>query len=351
MQKTLITIAKQAYLERVLFTPAQKSLYFELAMGSGGASQFKHIEGIRSGMSYAAGKAKEDRQVLLVCAAHELAFIADQMMQFARNLTHTVIVAVHTERPEGETPLGSPWAYGLMGWAVFQTCTPQELYDHLALAYALRHQEDVPIPCLVHYTPAAASDSEITPNESLDLGNPTTEWGKAPAKKGLDFDAALAAVKQKQEKPTLGGTYPKVQPALRAIYDTLAYACPPQGLPLEGVPVNDDWAVITSLPPAEPRPNWIRLLCQRPLDAQGLIHALQTVRKVAVVESAPPPGVTVPPFFAEISGALRARRSIEVIGTTVETPCVSLPDDIAVAVEEQLAQAGPETKSVPVFAL
>lgn len=65
MHQVLTAIAKQANLERVLFTPSLKKLYFDMAVGSGGATQFKHAESIRAALNYSAEKSADKKRALV----------------------------------------------------------------------------------------------------------------------------------------------------------------------------------------------------------------------------------------------------------------------------------------------
>ncbi|MBI1390731.1 MAG: hypothetical protein GC154_20055 [bacterium] len=309
MQTVLKTIAKQANLDRILFTPALKQIYFDLAVGSGGGGQFKHTESIRHGLTYAAEKAADKKNALLFCAAHELIHAADLMQRTAIDLKPVVILALRGLEPDWAREAGSFLQFGQSGWMQFFTHTNQEAYDHLALAYHLIADKESLLPAVVFHSALKHADSgEITPHENINLGSPLSGLGVSAKKKDDPFAAALAAVKNKtKEKPTLRGGFAALLPALRAAYETLGRALPPEGTPIAGDAGGEEWAAVTCSPVEGNPAGVLRMLCHRPFDALGIEAALRGKKTIAVIEPAAAPGVTVPPYYAEIASSLAPR--------------------------------------------
>ena len=254
MERILKTIAKQANLDRVLFTPALKKLYFTMAMASGGATQFKHAESLRKGLSYAADKAGDNKHTLLFCSVHEIPDAYDMLLRFADELTPVIVLALRFGTDESGY---AHWSFGQLGGTgcmQFHTHTRQDLYNHLALGYYLYEEKKVHLPILViHSSPSHECLGEYIPKEDINLGNPLMGLQSSRATKKLDFDAALAAVRQKKEKPTLRKIYENLIPVLREVYSDVGYNLPEQGLPMAGQDSGEDWAVITLVPPRKKR--------------------------------------------------------------------------------------------------
>ncbi|RJP31747.1 MAG: hypothetical protein C4527_07140, partial [Candidatus Omnitrophota bacterium] len=172
MENVLKTITRQANLDRILFTPALKKLYFNMAVASGGLTQFKHTENSRNGLKFAADKADDNKHTLLFCAAHELIEGYAQIFEIAQKMLPVIVMAVREETPQ---EVDQNWSYmqlGEIGWLVFYTHTLQEIYDHLVLAYILFEVRKIPVPIMLlqSTTNIAASDS-FTPIENLNLGH------------------------------------------------------------------------------------------------------------------------------------------------------------------------------------
>ncbi|MBD3268165.1 hypothetical protein GF373_15990 [bacterium] len=319
METVLKTIAKQANLDRILFTPALKNLYFKLAVGSGGATQFKHADGVRKGLNYAAENAADQKQVLLFCAVHELAHAYDLLLRYANEMTPVMVLAVRADESGSR-----PWKHwslldmGGTGWMQFHTHTLQELYDHLAIAYNLYAEKEIKIPALVIHTAYDhASAGDYNPKEELNLGSPAADW-KGGGKKKMDFDAALKAMKEKKEKPTLQKLYRTLTDPLRDIYQSLGYTLPETGLPWAGKASADDTAAITCIPAEQETDGLYRLLCYRPMAPSALLQILSTKKQVFVIEPQPTPGVGVPPFFGAWKSRLPAGADTMVHSVCVE---------------------------------
>lgn len=328
METVLQTIAKQANLDRILFTPALKKIYFDMAVGSGGATQFKHADTIRNGLNFAADKAGDKKHVLLFCAVHELVHSYDMMLKLAHELTPVVILAVNEPAPDSMRNSGSFPAYGNTGWLQFQTHTLQELYDHLALAYHLIHDQKEHPPFLLFHSRVDHEDQgDLSLREDIDMGNPLT--GLQTSKKTDDdpFAAALAAVENKtKEKPTLRGLLTKAADNIRKTYSEFGYTLPDAGFPFIGEITKNPWAVITCLPPAETPDDYIRMLCRRPFAPEGLTNFLQKKKMIAVVEPQAAPGCSVPPYFAEIMASLSPILQAEFISIQAAPHCAILSD-------------------------
>ncbi|MDX9755416.1 MAG: hypothetical protein RBU29_15740 [bacterium] len=343
VDRIIKTIAKQANLDRVLFTPALKSLYFSMAMASGGATQFKHAETMRKGLHFAADKVDDKKHVLLFCSVTELIPVYDLLLPYAEQMLPLVVLAL---RSGTEVSGSSHWSVHELagtGWLVFHTHTQQELYNHLAMAYYLFEEKQFRLPVLVmHSAPDHPVQGDFIPREDLNLGNPLTGLTTSRKEKKLDFDAALKAIKQKKEKPSLRGTYCQLVPLLRECYETLGYALPEAGLPYAGATLDADHAIVTSVPPASANATCLRLLCYRPLILDALLPVLQGTQRVAVVEPQPSPGVTIPPFYGEIAGALPRDWRGELLSVCTPSLCGTLHDSQLNPVIEQLRAGHPE---------
>ena len=212
MESILKSIAKSANLDRVLFTPALKKIYFDMAVASGGATQFKHAENIRKGLSFAADKADDKKSVLLFCSAHELMNSYDQMVQIAHDMLPVVVLALRSGAPEHGEDFWSFLHLRDTGWIQFLTHTRQETYDHLALAYHMNTTRKTRVPILIlHSCLKHSSLGEFTTREELDMGNPMTGLQTSRADKKMSFEEALAKMKHKEEKPSLRKSYGSIQ--------------------------------------------------------------------------------------------------------------------------------------------
>lgn len=346
MENVLIAIAKQANLDRILFTPGLKKMYFEMALASGGATQFKHADTIRNGLTFIADKADDNKRVLLFCSAHELIHGYDLLLKIAADLLPVVVLAVR----EGSG--NENWSFtqlGGNGWMQFHTHTRQEAYDHLALAYAMFEEKQIRIPVLIlHSSLKHTALGSFAVKEDLDLGNPLTGLQTSRVERKMDFEAALAAMKKKKEKPTLTGMYHELLPVLRRMYELVGYALPASGLPFRGRVTEGDTAVISLLPSAEEKEESgspLRLLCYRPFSVEALMPWIETKKLIVIVEPNPTPGVTIPPFYAEIRGSLGSEFSGKVISICAP-PGVGVLNErernvIDGIVEEYLRNAGP----------
>lgn len=307
MENILKSIAKQANLDRVLFTPALKKIYFDMAVASGGATQFKHADSIRNGLSYIEKKAEESKHALLFCAAHELIHGLDILHKMATQLTPAVVLAMRSGVPDDLAETWNIHQVSGTGCLQFHTHTRQEAYDHLALAYYLFAEKKLKLPVLIlHSRLQHDSMGDYTPHKDLNLGNPMTGFGGSRTGKKTSFEDALASMKKKKEKVTLTSLYSTIIPILQETYTTLGYNVPSSGLPYKGNLKEGDTAILSHIPAHnETHDNIIsRLLCYRPFNLEALIPQLQKKKSITVVESQPSPGVTLPPFYGEVCAAL-----------------------------------------------
>lgn len=335
MEAILKTIAKQANLDRILFTPSLKKMYFGMAVASGGATQFKHADNIRGGLSFAADKADDKKHILLFCAAYELVHCYDLLLKLSAEMVPVVVLATKSGTPEFG---GENWNYLQLngcGWIQFHTHTHQEVYDHLAMAYHLIEAYKVRVPILIlHSCLNHNSQGEFVTREDIDLGNPLTGLRTSRAGKKKDaFAEALASLKQKKEKPTLTGIYATLADAIRQAYATFQYECPDEGFPLVGDMSTD--SMIVSMIPADEETDQqrvCRLLCYRPFAPRTFIQPLQAKKKIAIVEPAPTPGAT-PVFYNEIVSLVDDRSKKKIVSATYPVTQTTLSssdlDDIA----------------------
>jgi hypothetical protein len=304
MDKILKSIATQANLDRILFTPAIKKLYFSMAMASGGATQFKHADSIRNGLTYAADKATDNKHVLLFCSIFELPAVYDLFIKYAETLTPVMVLALRTGTDARCLPNWALQDFGGTGWLQFHTHTNQELYDHLAMGYYLFEEKKVKIPILIVQSSPDHDDlGEFTEKENLNLGNPLTGLQSGRATKKLDFDAAIRAAKTKKDKPTLRVLYQGLETVLRDGYQELGYTLPDAGLPCLGDSGEAETAIVSFIP-AHADGSIHRLLCYRPFFVESLLARIGTKKVIAVVEPQPSPGTMIPPFYGEILGSL-----------------------------------------------
>lgn len=328
METVLKEIAKQANLDRVLFTPSMKKIYFDMAVAAGGAMMFKHADSVRNGLAYAVDKADDKKHALLFCAAHELVHAYDLLGQISHKLVPVVVLALRDGLPEEQRDHGSFLRTRDCGWIQFLTHTNQEVYDHLALAYHAIAEKELKVPMLIlHSTLTAGQKKEIVFRTDLNLGNPLTGLQSARAGKKVDFAAALAAVqsKGKKEKPTLSSHYAHLLPLLRELYHTLEYDVPEEGFPFHGGFGEGDTAIVSVIPPEEYEddPNVCRPYCLRPGNYEAIAAGVQKKKKVVIVEPTPAVGTVIPPFYGEMLGALGQNFKGQVISVTVpETEAV-----------------------------
>lgn len=319
MERVLQAIAKQANLDRILFTPSLKKLYFDLAVGSGGGGPFKHAESVRSGLSFAADKAGDRKHVLLFCAAHELVHGYDLLHKLAAELKPVVCLAIHQPAPESMKDTASFLQFGRCGWLQFLTHTQQELYDHLAMAYHMVHAETVHPPALIFHSAIHHEGmGDLALRDDVDMGNPLT--GLQTSKKSGDedpFAAALAAVKNKQkEKPTLRGQFETSEAHIRETYAEFGYVCD-DGLPFVGECDDGPNAAVTCVPPETQKTNFVRPLCFRPFDCGSLAGKLTGKKRIAVIEPQAGPGESCAAFYGEVSAALSGLTDAQLVSVEV----------------------------------
>ncbi len=329
MESILKTIAKQANLDRVLFTPALKKVYFEMAVASGGATQFKHTESARSGLSYAADKAKSKKQALLFCTAYELIHGYDLMLKIVQEQAPLAVLALRSGTPAEYADIWSSFQLGATGWLQFHTHTLQETYDHLAIAYYLFAEKNIHIPVLV--LPSCLKHNALgtyEPRESLNLGSPVSQFGSSSKKKKMSFEEAFASMNKKKEKTTLRSLYDTLIPELRDTYNTFGYQCPEHGLPLYGHLSNGDYAILTAIPEdRNDHEDVLRLLSYRPMKVESISALLNKKKRVAIVEPHPSPGETVGIFYAQICAGLCNRYQGNLIPVWTSPTEKTLDDD------------------------
>lgn len=336
MESVLKSIAKSANLDRVLFTPALKKIYFDMAVASGGATQFKHAESARKGLSFAADKADDKKSVLLFCTAHELMSCYDLLVETAAQMLPVVVLGLRSGLPEKGEEIWSYLHLRETGWIQFLTHTLQETYDHLALAYHMNITKKTRLPILILQSSLKhKSLGEVAPREDLDMGNPLTGLQTSRADKKMSFEEAMAKMKHKEEKPSLRKSYESIVPTLREMYGVLGYTTPEQGLPYAGEIPAGNAAILSLIPPTSPddADRVIRPLCYRPFANQGLIDALKSKKKIAVVEPAPAPG-SIPTFHAEISAQLGADFTGSIQSIAFPTTVTSLDSDDLAEIEK-----------------
>ncbi|MDP8245101.1 MAG: hypothetical protein P9L94_13540 [Candidatus Hinthialibacter antarcticus] len=348
METVLQTIAKQANLDRILFTPALKKIYFDMAVGSGGATQFKHADTIRNGLTFAADKARDKKHVLLFCAVHELVHSYDMLLKTAHELTPVVVLAVNENAPGSLRDAGSFLPYSNNGWLQFHTHTLQELYDHLALAYHLIHDQKEHPPFLIFHSAVNHDDlGEFAPREDIDMGNPLTGLQTSAKTDEDPFAAAMAAVENKtKEKITLRGLLQKTIGNLREGYTEFGYDLPGSGFPIVGEITKGNWAVITCLPPAGAPDDYVRPLCRRPFIPDGLAEYLKKKKVIAVVEPLAAPGCTVPPFFAELAASLGAQMKARFLSIQAPPNCGILYNSDQRKIEGLIEEAASDAETV-----
>lgn len=353
MENVLKTIARQANLDRILFTPGLKKLYFEMSVASGGSTILKHAESVRQGLSFVADKADDKKHALLFCSVQELHQTYDQLLKIASDMIPAVVLAVR----ESATAGGENWSFQSLrdiGWIQFHTHTLQEAYDHLVMAYYLFEEKHIRLPILILHSGLSHSDlGTFTVKEDINLGNPLTGLQTSRVGKRVDFDAALAAVKQKKEKPpTLAGSYKKLPATLRESYTDLGYTVPPVGLPYRGQIGEGDTAMISLIPHSNESENPetpFRFLCYRPFVPTDLIQEVKHKKNIVVIESKPTPGNAFPPFFAEILCALGADFSGRLISICTTPLYGTLGNREMHTIERLLDEALENPDPAPVF--
>jgi hypothetical protein len=338
VESVLKSITKSANLDRVLFSPALKKIYFDMAVASGGATQFKHAENARKGLSFAADKADDKKSVLLFCAAHELMNCYDLLIEIAAQMSPVVVLALRSGLPEKGEEIWSYMHLRETGWIQFLTHTLQETYDHLALAYHMNIVKKTRLPILILQSSLKHhSLGEVVPREDLDMGNPLTGLQSSRADKKMSFEEAMAKMKHKEEKPSLRKSYESIVPTLREMYTVLGYSLPEQGLPYAGEIPASDAAILSLIPPASPDDahRVIRPFCYRPFANQSLIVALKDKKKIAVVEPQPAPG-SLPTFHAEICAQFGSDFKGVVQSVTFPTTVTSLDSDDFAEIEKRM---------------
>lgn len=347
MENILKSIAKQANLDRVLFTPALKKIYFDMAVASGGATQFKHADSIRNGLSFIEKKAQESKHALLFCAAHELIHGLDILHKMATQLTPAVILAMRSGVPDELAETWNIHQVSGTGCLQFHTHTRQEAYDHLALAYYLFAEKKLKLPVLIlHSRLQHDSMGNYKPHEGLNLGNPMTGFGGSRTGKKMSFEDALASMKKKKESVTLTSLYSKLIPILQEAYTTVGYEVPSSGLPYKGDLEEGNKAILSQIPAHdETQHNTIsRLLCYRPFSLEALIPRLQKKKSIAVVEPQPSPGVTFPPFYGEICAALSNSFKGNILSITLPANVTTLTSSMIGKIEKIQSDTGKQSR-------
>ena len=320
MEHVLKAIANQANLDRVLFTPSMKKVYFEMALGAGGMTQFKHTENVRSGLSFIADKADDKKHAVLFCQSNELVYGYDILVEMAAKMLPAVVLGIQEGAVE-EAPFWTSQELDGTGWIQFHTHTLQEAYDHLSIAFLLFEKHKVKLPVMIlHSALKHESAGEFTAREDLDLGNPLMGLATTRVRKTVDFESALAAAKEEKEKPTIQTYYNGLLDTIRELYATLGYVNPPEGLPYRGDLSQGESAVLSLIPPESEDPSLIpsaSLFCHRPFSIDALRPALTEKKAVAVVEAKPAPGVVIPPLFAEAQASLASALRGTILSITV----------------------------------
>ncbi len=350
MQDVLSTIAKQANLDRVLFTPAVKQLYFDMAVAGGGGMQFKHADTTRNGIAYATDKADDKKRALLFCSFQELFTAYDHFIRIANDLVPVVILALREEVRAKSKPNLSPLFLRDSGWIQFWTHTYQEAYDHLAIAYALNQEKQIRVPVMIMQSAMDGGDqTEYTAGEDLDLGSPLKGLESSRAgKPKMSFEDAFEKMKRKKEPPSLPNSYRQLASALPDLYSRLGYEATADSLPLVGKLDDADVAILSLLPaPADIEANgytgdgvkcaFLRPLCYRPLAFAETARKLGQMKALAVVEPAVTPGVWTPPFFSEVAALLCSISSTRLFSVTIPTEQTVLKEAEIVDIVQKLA--------------
>ncbi len=311
MENVLKFITKQAYLDRVLFSPGMKKIYFDMAVASGGVMQFKHTDSVRHGLSFVADKADDKKRALLFCSIYELYEGYDLMINMAREMLPAVVLATREGTPED---IGQNWTstqLGNIGWIQFYTHTLQELYDHLALAYLMYEQHKVRLPVLILQSCLVSGEQyKYTPREDLYLGNPLMGLQTSRVDRKKDFSDAFASLGKKKEVQTLRGNFEDIILTIKEMYGILEYPAAENGLPHSIQKTDSDFAIVSLFPTEENADlknlTFVRPYCYRPSSLASIKEILANKSKIAVVEPLPSPGVVIPPLYSEISLALNS---------------------------------------------
>ncbi len=350
METVLKHIAKQASLERVLFTPAMKKIYFSMAIGSGGLTQFKHAESIRKGLSYCADKADDKKRALLFCALSELVEGIGPMVKYAGDMLPMVVLANRAGIPESQQDRGSFLQFGSTGWIQFHTHTLQETYDHLALAYHLFEEHKIKLPVLVlfsglHHECLGTYDL----HKDLTMGNPLTglQSERAGREKG-GFEAAILSLKKKEQvKPSMQSCYDKLSEAMRSCYKDIGYTLPDEGMPYHGTVCDGDTAIVSMIPPhSGDRSDIIRPYCYRPFSLQGLVSQLAQKKAIAIVEPKAVPGA-LPVFLGEFRAALGSQFTGTLLSFILPSTQTTLNDAQIQKIDSTLTQAASDPQNTP----
>ena len=335
MQNVLTAIAKQAGLDRVLFTPAVKQLYFEMAVASGGVTQFKHADTTRNGLSYAADKADDKKRALLLCSYQELFVAYDHFIRIANDLLPVVILVIREEIRGQSKPNLSPLFLRDTGWVQFWSHTYQEAYDHIALGYLL-HEEKIRLPVMVMQSAVdGGGRREFRTRDELNLGSPLKGLETSRVEKKMTFEEAFARMKQKKEPPSLPGSYQQLASALPELYAQLEYKATADSLPVIGRFQDAEAGILSLLPaPAEIERDgyegdgtkcaFVRPLCYRPLSLAETVERLARLDAAAIVEPVTTPGVPQPPFFGEIVAMMPSSSSTRLLSVTIPTAKATL---------------------------
>ena len=350
MQDVLSTIAKQAGLDRVLFTPAVKQLYFDMAVAGGGGMQFKHADTVRNGLSYVADKADDKKRALLFCSFQELFTAYDHFIRIANDLVPVVVLVLREEIRAKSKPNLSPLFLRDTGWIQFWTHTYQEAYDHLAMGYCLNQEKEIRVPVMVLQSEMEGGGrKEYTRRENLDLGSPLKglESSRAGNPK-MSFEHAFAQMKRKKEPPSMPSSYRQLASALPDLYERLGYKASADSLPVVGRVEDADVAILSLLPaPADIETSgyegdglkcaFLRPLCYRPLALADTIKQLGQLKALAVVEPAATPGVWTPPFYSEVAALLCSTSATRVYSVTLPTKQVMLSESEIMDIVQKLA--------------
>ncbi len=351
MENVLKAITRQANLERILFTPAMKKLYFDMAVGSGGLTQFKHTDSTTGGLKFVADKADDNKHTLLFCGAHELIQGYDQLFDIAQRMLPVIVLAVREETPEEWDQNWSYMQLGEIGWLVFFTHTTQEIYDHLVLAYSLFELHKIKIPVMIlQSTTTPSYPGSFQPKENINLGH--TLAGLQTSRVGRDkFDDLASAFKAAQEKnikQTLRAMFDKVVENIREEYDKLNYAIPEEGLPFKTHCKEGNRAIVSILPPSDGVEikdcTFLRPYCFRPSVQRGMHPLLADKERIAMVEPLPSPGIVTPTFFAEMSHLNRSDLADKMMPFVVPPPSGILSqqqvDDIMKIMDDSIENPG-----------
>jgi hypothetical protein len=350
MQDLLTAIAKQAGLDRVLFTPAVKQLYFEMAVASGAVTQFKHADSTRNGLSYAADKADDKKRALLFCAYQELFTAYDQFIQMSKDMRPVVILVLRDELGKYSLPNVSPLFLRDTGWVQFWTHTFQEAYDHLCLGYLLHEEKKIRLPVMVMQSCLDGGGARtFQVHEKLNLGSPLKGLESERAgKTKMTFEEAFARMERKKEPPSLPGSYRQLIAALPDLYKQCGYQAKEDSLPVAGKVDKANRAIISLIPaPADIEQNgydgpggkcaFVRPLCYRPLAIRDVIEQVADLDALAVVEPDVTPGVLQPPFLGEIAAMIPPGSKVRLRSFTIPTERTVLTENDVITIADFIA--------------